>query len=193
MPFRSLISHSPKAVALVLGTLAFTAASAQALPATDVIASAGIHGVGDTSGLRPGVAAQGVDAAARATVAAQRPAPAAATSGVVLHRTGYAVGASDAAQRTSTAPAAIGVSDAAQRTAGEASDRVTVVRSLDRGFAVPKSAIAAPATPKVVVAADDADGFDWGTAGIGAGAVAALVLLAAGAMAPRPPRRRYAA
>ena len=36
--------------------------------------------------------------------------------------------------------------------------------------------------PTVVVEADDSPGFDWGSAGIGAGTILALALLAAGGM-----------
>jgi hypothetical protein len=52
--------------------------------------------------------------------------------------------------------------------------------------AAPAASPAAPepvrvAGPSVVVEADEASGFDWGSAAIGAGVAAAMVLLATGA------------
>jgi hypothetical protein len=115
-----------------------------------------------------------------------------------------AVGVSDAAQRTSAAasrsvPAAIGLSDAAQQ--GAAPVRVTaalgvseaaVRRALETGGA--PHVVPRPAVPVAAVAARPAaagDGFDWGSAAVGAGGgiVLAAVVTLGGAAALRPSRR----
>jgi hypothetical protein len=87
---------------------------------------------------------------------------------------------SDAAQRSATEGAAVVVrssdrTDAAQRTPGE----TTPITVIDR---VPE--------PSPIVVADD--GFEWGTAAIGAGAGLVLVLTAAGAFKLRPHSGRLA-
>jgi hypothetical protein len=68
--------------------------------------------------------------------------------------------------------------------------RLAAVGSASIALLVPSIASAVPADfrspavkPAPIVAAAPSDGFDWGAAGVGAGAVGGLVLVAAGSFA----------
>ena len=65
--------------------------------------------------------------------------------------------------------------------AGAVSDYPMSSKGAAGGSAAPAVETIRVPGPTVVVEADEATGFDWGSAGIGAGVSVALVLLAAGA------------
>jgi hypothetical protein len=67
-----------------------------------------------------------------------------------------------------------------------------VLASRGVGAPTPRVEVVRVPGPTVVVEADESSGFDWGSAGIGAGVAAAIVLLAGAAASTTVRRHRVA-